>query len=184
WPRCCAPGSSSAGALRGQDRTDERRGGRAALAVVAGALLWWIVTRALALGRGAMTNCSWPEPSAGGGPPPGRPLGGRAGACARARRLGRWLVSEVGGEGAAAARVRCDPPPLISVGREGTPAHIRCAPEELRARRWPVRWVNRGGGCLLHLPGQLAIYPVVPVDRHGPGVAAFRERLERVVVGV
>ncbi len=129
-----------------------------------------------------MTNRSRPEPSAGGPPLRAYLLGTVE--FETALRLQRTLVYEVAGEGAAAALVLCEHPPLISVGREGNPAHIRCGPEELRARRWHVRLVNRGGGCLLHLPGQLAIYPVVPVDRHGPGVAAFRERLQRVVVDV
>ncbi len=29
-----------------------------------------------------------------------------------------------------------------------------------------VRWVNRGGGCLVHCPGQLAVYPIVPLRWH------------------
>src|SRR4051812_43090928 len=69
----------------------------------------------------------------------------------------RALVYQVAGERDTAGLVLCEHPPLITVGRHGSPAHIRCGPEELRARRWRVRWVNRGGGCLLHLPGQLAV---------------------------
>ena len=32
-----------------------------------------------------------------------------------------------------------------------------------------VRWVNRGGGCVLHLPGQLAGYLALPLAALGPG---------------
>src|SRR5439155_25308348 len=54
----------------------------------------------------------------------------------------------------------------------------------LRSRRWRVRWVNRGGGCLLHLPGQLAIYPILPLHQLGLGVPAYLERLHDAVSAV
>src|SRR5262245_11387297 len=65
--------------------------------------------------------------------------------------LQRRLVYQVSGEPGSAAVVMCEHPPLITVGRQGSWSHIHLEPEELRARHWRVRWVNRGGGCLLHL---------------------------------
>jgi lipoate-protein ligase B len=93
------------------------------------------------------------------------------------------LAIEIGGrnDGRGALLV-CEHPPLITVGREGSRSHIHCSPEELAAREIEVRWLNRGGGCFVHLPGQLAIYPVVPLDRRGLGLADFRQRLEQAVV--
>ena len=99
-------------------------------------------------------------------------------------RLQHLLAYQVGGERDSAALVLCEHPPIITVGREGSPADLRCDLEELRTRRWPVRWVNRGGGSLLHLPGQLAIYPIVPLDWHGLGLAAYLDQLHRVLVAV
>ena len=98
--------------------------------------------------------------------------------------LQRALAYEVSGERGTAALVVCEHPPLITVGRQGGPAQLRCDLDELRARRWRVRWVNRGGGCLLHLPGQMNVYPVLPLDRLGLGVEAYLHRLQRVVVAV
>jgi lipoyl(octanoyl) transferase len=98
--------------------------------------------------------------------------------------LQRTLVYETAGERHSASLVLCEHPPLLTVGRDGSPADIRCDLDELRMRGWPVRWVNRGGGCLLHLPGQLAIYPIVPLDWHGLGLTAYLERLQRVLVTV
>src|SRR5260370_23989127 len=60
--------------------------------------------------------------------------------------LQRLLVYQVAGDRSCAALLLCEHPPLITVGREGSRAHVLCEAEELRARRWPVRWVNRGGG--------------------------------------
>jgi lipoyl(octanoyl) transferase len=42
--------------------------------------------------------------------------------------------------------------------------------------------VNRGGGCWLHLPGQLAVYPILPLPRHGLGVRDYLVRLQQVLV--
>jgi lipoyl(octanoyl) transferase len=98
--------------------------------------------------------------------------------------LQRQLVYHVGGDRNQAALVLCEHPPAITVGRQGSRAHILFEPEELLALRWRVRWVNRGGGCLLHLPGQLAIYPILPLDRLGLGLQDYLDRLRQVIIDV
>lgn len=98
--------------------------------------------------------------------------------------LQRFLVYEAAGDRDGAALVLCEHPPLITVGRQGSRAHILFDADELLARRWPVRWVNRGGGCVLHLPGQIAAYPVLALDRHGLGLRAYLDRLQQVVLDV
>ena len=62
----------------------------------------------------------------------------------------------------------CEHPLTITVGRQGSRADIRLG----QSASWKAggsrsRWVNRGGGCLVHAPGQLAIYPIVPLEPHG-----------------
>jgi lipoyl(octanoyl) transferase len=96
--------------------------------------------------------------------------------------LQRRLLYHVTGDRDAAALILCEHPPLITVGRQGSWTQIRCEPQELHNRRWCVRWVNRGGPCLLHLPGQMAIYPILALDRFGLGVQAYLERLQQVVI--
>jgi lipoyl(octanoyl) transferase len=96
--------------------------------------------------------------------------------------LQRRLVYQVSGEPTSAALVLCEHPPLITVGRHGSWSHIHLEPEELQARRWRVRWVNRGGGCLLHVPGQFAFYPVLALDHLGLSVQAYLDRLHAVFV--
>jgi len=97
----------------------------------------------------------------------------------------RRLAYDIAGDRSRAALILCEHPrPLITVGRHGSRAHILCDPGEIRARQWQVRWVNRGGGCLLHVPGQLAVYPVLALDHLGLGLQAFLERLQQVVVDV
>ncbi len=48
-------------------------------------------------------------------------------------------------------------------------------------RRLDVRWVNRGGGCVLHAPGQLAIYPIVPLAWHRWTVGEYLRRFRQAL---
>ena len=93
--------------------------------------------------------------------------------------LQQRLVYETSGraDGRIALLV-CEHPPSISVGRQGSWAHIRLAREELERRQLEVRWLARGGGCVLHAPGQLAVYPIVPLAWHGWSVGEYLRRLQ------
>jgi lipoyl(octanoyl) transferase len=94
------------------------------------------------------------------------------------QRLQRRLHYDVTGNRDRAAVIVCEHPPLITVGRHGSHSHLR------DDRGWPVRWVPRGGGCWLHLPGQIAIYPILPLDRLGLSIPAYLDRLGTVIVHV
>jgi lipoyl(octanoyl) transferase len=99
-------------------------------------------------------------------------------------RWQRRLVYEVSGDRSRAVLILCEHPPHISVGRDGSREHIGYEPHELATREWPIRWVNRGGGCLLHQPGQLAVYPILPLDRLGLDLRAYLDRLHGVLLDV
>jgi lipoyl(octanoyl) transferase len=96
--------------------------------------------------------------------------------------LQRHLAYEVAGRRGSAALVLCEHPPLVTIGRQGSWRQILCEPGELKMQGWPVRWVNRGSGCVLHLPGQLAIYPILPLDQLGLGLVAYLERFRQVLI--
>jgi lipoyl(octanoyl) transferase len=72
----------------------------------------------------------------------------------------------------------CEHPPTITIGREGSRAHVCLDRRELECRGVPLRWVNRGGGCLPHAPGQLAVYPIVPLEWHRMTVGGYLDRLQ------
>lgn len=94
--------------------------------------------------------------------------------------LQRRLVYEAGGRADGRIDVLvCEHAPLITVGRKGSRAHIRLSGEELKRRQLDVRWVNRSGGCVLHSPGQLAIYPIVPLEWHGWTVGEYLGKLQQ-----
>lgn len=101
-----------------------------------------------------------------------------------ALRLQRRLIYDVSGsDDGLAALVLCEHHPIISVGRLGSRSHIECDDQELQARHLSVRWVNRGGGCNLHVPGQLAAYPIMRVPP-GSGLGGYIRRLERCLLEV
>lgn len=72
----------------------------------------------------------------------------------------------------------CEHPRIITVGRGGSPADIRYDSELIRHGQIEVRWIKRGGGCMVHLPGQLAVYPIVPLRWHGMTVGRYLDGLQ------
>jgi lipoyl(octanoyl) transferase len=96
-------------------------------------------------------------------------------------RLQRRLHFDITGDRRSSALIVCEHPATITVGRQGSRSHIHLESEELGLRGWPIRWVNRGGGCVLHLPGQFAIYPILPLDRLGCEIGDYLRLLAESV---
>jgi lipoyl(octanoyl) transferase len=97
--------------------------------------------------------------------------------------LQRRLVYDLG-ERPGAALILCEHPPTISVGRSGSRAHIRADDDELRSMDMPVRWVNRGGGCVLHQPGQIVGYLMLPLPSFGLDLKRYVDGLHRLMIDV
>ena len=94
-------------------------------------------------------------------------------------RLRRELVDRTDCHGSI---IICEHPPSITIGREGSFADIVVERDELIARRMEIRWTNRGGGTIVHLPGQICAYTVLPVERLNLAFLDFRERLIQSLV--
>lgn len=77
------------------------------------------------------------------------------------------------------ALLLCEHPPLVTIGRGGSPGDVAMQNSLIRNRQIEVVWVNRGGGTLIHCPGQLAIYPIVPLRWHGFSVGEYLRRLQK-----
>jgi lipoyl(octanoyl) transferase len=102
-----------------------------------------------------------------------------------ATALQEWLVYELSGRAdTQGALLLCEHPPVISIGREGSRGDVQAEDRDLESARLDLRWVSRGGGAVLHCPGQLAVYPLLPLDRLGLGVAEYRRRLESALLDV
>lgn len=90
-------------------------------------------------------------------------------------RLVRRIGSRMDGQ---ICLLLCEHPEIITIGRGGTPAQVHFDSRLLRTGQIEVRWVKRGGGCLVHAPGQLAVYPIVPLRWHGFSVGEYLDRLQ------
>ncbi|MEN6449758.1 MAG: hypothetical protein ABFC96_04625 [Thermoguttaceae bacterium] len=101
----------------------------------------------------------------------------------RVLALQRRLVHEAQARGdGQVTLLLCEHRPIITLGRGGSPADVGTQNSLVRTGQIEVRWVNRGGGCLVHCPGQLAIYPIVPLRWHGLLVGQYLERLQAAIV--
>jgi lipoyl(octanoyl) transferase len=84
-------------------------------------------------------------------------LGGRIGLddyWSLAERLA-WEVSEPAGR--PPTLLVCELAPAITIGRAGSRADVLLSAEELAAHRLDLRFVGRGGGAVLHAPGQACV---------------------------
>jgi lipoyl(octanoyl) transferase len=98
--------------------------------------------------------------------------------------LEQRLVYEAGEQDKPRAVVLlAEHPPVITIGREGSSADVR-GEAEWRRLGYDVRLQNRGGGALAHVPGQLAVYAVVPLAPFGLSVGAYLARLQTMLAGV
>ncbi len=80
------------------------------------------------------------------------------------------------------ALIVCEHPPVVTIGREGRITDLPLDTRDFTARMMEVRRVNRSGGTLVHTPGQVVAYPILPVNRLGCSFAEFRKRLQNAAI--
>lgn len=78
--------------------------------------------------------------------------------------------------------ILCEHPPVVTIGREGRITDLPLDTREFTSRMMEFRRVDRSGGTLVHAPGQLVAYPILPLDRLGCSFADFQERLQKAIV--
>lgn len=67
-------------------------------------------------------------------------------------------------------------PPVFTMGMNAKPEHV-LAPGDI-----PIVNIDRGGEVTYHGPGQLVVYPLIDLQRHGLGVRTLVEGIERAVI--
>jgi lipoyl(octanoyl) transferase len=80
---------------------------------------------------------------------------------------------------AAEAVLALEHEPCYTLGRGASTAHLRFDPAEPPL---PLFRIDRGGEVTHHLPGQLVLYPVLDLRRHGEDLHLYLRRLESVVI--
>jgi len=93
--------------------------------------------------------------------------------------LQQRLVYEAAGDDRVCTVLLCEHPPVITIGRHGSRSDVRLSDNTLAREEIAVRWSNRGGGTLLHAPGQLAVYIVLPLRSFGYTVGEYLRRLQQ-----
>jgi lipoyl(octanoyl) transferase len=74
-------------------------------------------------------------------------------------------------------------PPVLTLGRNSDPAHIRATEPELASRAIEVVRIERGGEVTYHGPGQLVAYPIIKLHERGLLLRPFVRALEAALVG-
>jgi len=97
------------------------------------------------------------------------------------RRIAKSAARAADGD---ATLLLCEHSPMITVGRGGRPEEVARGSRAIRGGQYPIKWVGRGGGAMVHGPGQIAVYPIVPIGWHELSVGRFFERLRSAVAAM
>jgi lipoyl(octanoyl) transferase len=92
------------------------------------------------------------------------------------RQLQRRLLAD---PQAAEALLVLQHEPCYTLGRGASEAHLGFDPA---APPLPLHRIDRGGEVTHHLPGQLVLYPVLDLQRHGADLHLYLRELEAVVL--
>jgi lipoyl(octanoyl) transferase len=102
-------------------------------------------------------------------------------ALAMAERLA-WDVSEP--DGRPPTLVLFELEPSITIGRAGSRTDVDLTDEELRGQTLPLKFVGRGGGAVVHGPGQVCVSLFATLPDLGLGrydVGGYLERFEHAL---
>lgn len=94
------------------------------------------------------------------------------------RRLQARLLAD---PGAPEALLLLEHPPCYTLGRGAREAFLHFDPADPPA---PLFRIDRGGEVTHHVPGQLVLYPVLNLQRHGADLHLYLRQLEQVVLDV
>ncbi|MGL4419674.1 MAG: lipoyl protein ligase domain-containing protein [Gemmataceae bacterium] len=97
--------------------------------------------------------------------------------------LQRRLMYELGERtphGPRAYAILCEHPLGITIGRSGSRRHLKRLPENSHRIPAAPRWMARGGGTMLHAPGQLHLYLLLPLLEFRLSPAEHVQRLLEV----
>ncbi|MEB3266683.1 MAG: lipoyl(octanoyl) transferase LipB [Cyanobacteriota bacterium] len=80
---------------------------------------------------------------------------------------------------AAGGLILLEHQPCYTLGRGADPVHLRFDPADPPL---PLHRIDRGGEVTHHAPGQLVLYPVLNLRRHGADLHLYLRALEQVVI--
>jgi len=84
--------------------------------------------------------------------------------------------------GAGDHLILCEHPAVLTLGRRSNPESLLYQRKEIEEHGVMITSVDRGGDVTLHTPGQLIVYPVFNLNKHGKNLKVYMEKLEEVAV--
>jgi lipoate-protein ligase B len=78
--------------------------------------------------------------------------------------------------------VLCEHPAVLTLGRQTHPQSLLYSHKEIEERGVMITSVDRGGDVTLHAPGQLIVYPIFNLNKHGKDLKVYMKKLEEVAV--
>jgi len=102
----------------------------------------------------------------------------------RCYALQRRLLAELAADRSRpAALVITEHPPTVTLGRSARAEELLASRGELADRGVALVETDRGGGSTYHGPGQIVLYPILPLERFGGrDLGRFLRRAEEVVI--
>lgn len=82
------------------------------------------------------------------------------------------------------ALMLCEHPQVVTVGRDGSTVDLPADRRELESQLLKVERVDRSGPTLVHAPGQLAVYPILPLDRLNIDIDVLERNLQLAALDV
>lgn len=76
----------------------------------------------------------------------------------------------------------CEHPSVLTLGRMADEKYVLASREELHHRGISVLAIDRGGEVTLHAPGQLVVYPILDLKKHGKDLKAYMRQLEEIAI--
>ncbi len=76
----------------------------------------------------------------------------------------------------------CEHPTVLTLGRMADERYILCSRAELAQRAIEVVSIDRGGQVTLHAPGQLVVYPILDLKKHGKDLKDYMHQLEAMTI--
>ena len=84
--------------------------------------------------------------------------------------------------GAADHLILCEHPAVLTLGRMTNSQSLLYERKEIEERGVMIMSVDRGGDVTLHAPGQLVVYPILNLNKHGKNLKVYMEKLQEVAI--
>lgn len=72
--------------------------------------------------------------------------------------------------------------PVVTLGKHAKESNLLLSEKEMYRRGVKCRHIERGGDVTFHGPGQLVMYPIIDLEKHGLGVKRYVELLEECII--